>query len=224
MNYTYLLIDILTIIFPVILSFDKKVNYFRHWKNVFVALVIVGIPFVIWDILFTKLEVWWFNPTYLVGFDIGNLPIEEVLFFVVVPFSCTFIYVCIKNYFPKIKLVGFNRLFYALLVGYALVVLLFGWGGWYSTTVAIICLGLIFYLQKKGRKFYHLPIAFLVALIPFFIVNGVLTGTGLDEPIVFYENLENSNRRFFSIPIEDVLYAFILIAGNIFVFEKLEQR
>jgi hypothetical protein len=56
-------------------------------------------------------------------------------------------------------------------------------------------------------------------MIPFFIVNGVLTGTGLDAPIVWYNDLENTGIRYFTIPMEDVVYGWTLIALIIAVFQ-----
>ncbi len=50
------------------------------------ALALVGaVPFVIWDVLATDAGHWWFNPRHLLGPSIGNLPVEEVAFFVVIP-------------------------------------------------------------------------------------------------------------------------------------------
>jgi lycopene cyclase domain-containing protein len=48
-------------------------------------------------------------------------------------------------------------------------------------------------------------------LIPFFIVNGILTGSFIDEPVVWYNNDENLGIRLFTIPVEDSVYAFTMI-------------
>lgn len=224
MKSLYILLDFLTIIFPVLLSFDKKVAFYKSWKHVFLALLIIGIPFILWDVIFTAMGVWWFNDQYLIGLSIFNLPIEEILFFLVVPFSCTFIYQCLKDYFPKVKLLGFNRLIYALVVIYALFVMIMGWGGAYSIVVGMITLLTVYFLQKKERELKHLPLAFIVSLLPFFIVNGVLTGSGIEQPIVYYNDLENAGKRLVTIPIEDVIYAFILIGGNIATYEWLVRK
>ncbi len=224
MKSLYLLLDALTILFPLILSFDKKVAYYKSWKYLIYGFLFVGIPFIIWDVIFTAMGIWGFNPTYLTGLTIGNLPIEEVLFFVVVPFSCTFIYACVKAYFPKLKLKGFNLLFYAALAIYSLFLVVNAWDGWYTIIASLLAIATIPTIQKLKLRLDFLPLSFLIALVPFFIINGVLTGTGIDSPIVWYNDLENTGMRFATIPYEDVVYGWTLIAGNIVVFEWFSSR
>jgi len=219
MKTLYLILDIITLFFPLVLSFDKKVAFFKTWRALFPAIVIIGIPFIIWDVLFTRMGIWGFNPDYLVGWNFFNLPIEEVLFFIVVPYACTFIYACVKVYFPKIRLRGLNRLVYALMIIYALAIMIFGFGGWYSTLTGILAIALVVFLQKFKKQLYYLPLSFLIALVPFFLVNGVLTGSAIEAPIVWYNDLENAGIRLFTIPMDDIAYAWVLLAGNIAVYE-----
>jgi lycopene cyclase domain-containing protein len=61
-------------------------------------------------------------------------------------------------------------------------------------------------------------------LIPFFIVNGILTGSFIEVPIVSYNNSENLGIRLFTIPIEDIGYAFSMLFGNLMIFETLKKR
>lgn len=224
MKGLYLLLDAITLFFPLVLSFDQKVAFFKTWRALFPAILIIGIPFLIWDVWFTKMGVWGFNPDYLVGFDIVNLPIEEVLFFVVVPYACTFIYACVKAYFPNLKLRGLNKVTYALMIIYALAIMIFGFGGWYSTLTGVIAIAVVLVLQRAKTNFYYLPLSFLIALVPFFIVNGVLTGCGIESPIVWYNDLENAGIRLFTIPMDDIAYAWVLLAGNIAVYEWVLSR
>jgi lycopene cyclase domain-containing protein len=53
----------------------------------------------------------------------------------------------------------------------------------------------------------------------FFIVNGILTGTGLAQPVVSYNDQENLGIRLLTIPIEDVVYGFELLLLNFFLYE-----
>ena len=98
MNFTYLAIDIFTIFFPLALSFDSKVQFYKQFKPLFQANIVVASIFIAWDILFTHIGVWGFNNTYLTGISFFNLPIEEVLFFFCVPFACIFTFACVEHY------------------------------------------------------------------------------------------------------------------------------
>ena len=138
--WMYLGLNALAFFFPLVLSFDQKVHFVRHWRHLFIAIVVIGVPYLVWDYFFTEMGVWGFNPDYLSGLYLTNLPLGELLFFVVVPFACMFIYECTKAYFPGLLFRGFNTITYALLSLYALFVLIQGWGNWYSTCVAALCL------------------------------------------------------------------------------------
>lgn len=220
-HYLYLLLDLGVILFPFLLSFDKKVHYVSKWKYTLGGIVAIGIPFLIHDYYFTAKGIWGFNETYLTGPHLFNLPIEEVLFFVVVPFSCTFIYACVRAYFPKVNFDGFNKICYPILVLYGLTVLIMGWGNWYSTMVALIALPMLLGFWYKRQAYNFLPLSFVLSIIPFFMMNSALTGSFTPEPIVWYNNAENLGFRWGTIPVEDILYSFILVAGNIWVYKSL---
>lgn len=224
MNTLYLLLDLGVILFPFLLSFDRKVNFVSTWKAVFGAIIIIGLPFLVHDYCFTAMGVWGFNTDYLTGVHITNLPIEEVLFFIVVPFACTFIYQCCMAYFNRFNYERFNNAVYAILTIYALVVLFIGMGRWYSTMVAVIALLFLALLITKRADYPVLPLAFFLSLIPFFGMNSILTGSMTPEPIVWYDNAENIGFRWGTIPAEDILYCLILVAGNILVFDWLKSK
>jgi len=76
----------------------------------------------------------------------------------------------------------------------------------------------------KNPQYRYIPIAFVFVFIPFFIVNGFLTGGFTEAPVVWYSDAQKVDYRIFTIPMEDVLYNFSLIVPNILVFEFLKQR
>jgi len=222
MKNTYLLINFLTVLFPVILSFDKRVRFFQSWKYIFPGLFISGLLFLFWDYLFTIYGVWSFNPDYVKGIYFLNLPLEEILFFVTVPFACIFIYECL-NYYIKRDLLESVSVYitYLLIVLCAVLLVLF-----YDRVYTLITYGLLlvilliaqFVLRLKFLSRFYL--AYLVSLIPFYIVNGLLTSI----PVVMYNNEENMAFRVGTIPFEDHFYSMAMLLLNIMFFEYFRKR
>ena len=66
--------------------------------------------------------------------------------------------------------------------------------------------------------------AYLVHLIPFLLVNGVLTGAVTNEPVVFYNVDEIIGLRIVTIPIEDTIYALTCLLIPITVIEYFLNR
>lgn len=223
-QYLYLLLDIAVLLMIIPLSFDRKVAYFKSWKSVFTAIVIVGIPFLVWDVLFTHWGVWGFNADYLSGIYLYNLPIEEVLFFVVVPFACTFIYACMKAYFSTLNLISFNIYTNLVILIYAIILITVGWGNYYSMSAGVLCVILLLLDCYLKGNFTFFPIAFVVSILPFLIMNGVLTGATTPEPIVWYNDDHFIGWRYYTIPIEDLIYGFSLLFANVALYEFFNKR
>ncbi|MFY0604098.1 MAG: lycopene cyclase domain-containing protein [Flavobacteriaceae bacterium] len=207
-------------------SFNKKMRFINHWKAVLASLILVSAIFLIWDAIFTKNGVWGFNPDYHLNFLLFGMPIEEWLFFFCIPYASMFIHYSFEYFKPNLLLS--KKMTQGITIGLLLilvpVVLLHSDKDYtfvnYSLLIFTLAVGFRFGIQYLQR-FY---IAFLVILIPFFIVNGILTGTGLDEPVVWYNNDENLGIRLLTIPIEDIGYAFTMIFGNVFLVEKLKNK
>ena len=222
MKNTYLLINFLTVLFPIILSFDKRVRFFQSWKYIFPGLFISGLLFLFWDYLFTIYGVWSFNPDYVKGIYFLNLPIEEILFFVTVPFACIFIYECLNYYIKRDLLESVSVYISYLLIGLCAVLLVL----FYDRVYSLITYGLLlvilliaqFVLKLKFLSRFYL--AYLVSLIPFYIVNGLLTSI----PVVMYNNEENMAFRVGTIPFEDHFYSMAMLLLNIMFFEYLRKR
>lgn len=213
-----------TLIGPLALSFDKKVHFVSQWKWALLAGVIIAVPYLIWDEIFTANEFWGFNPEYLIGIYLGNLPLEEVSFFLVVPFACTFIYVCVKYYFRNVNLKVFNLIFYVLFFTYMFFVGEMGIEGWYTRIAISLGLILSLYLFIKREKYTFIPLTFAFSMLPFLLVNGILTGSFLANPIVWYRPTEFSGMRIFTIPMEDVVYGFGLIVLNVLLFKVFVSK
>ena len=79
-------------------SFHPKVKFYIYYKSIFRATLSVSSVYILWDIIFTKLGIWGFNNQYLNGIYILNLPIEEILFFLCIPFCCLYTYHLVEKF------------------------------------------------------------------------------------------------------------------------------
>lgn len=221
-NHTYLWLNVFTILFPLLLSFDRKVAFYKKWRFLFPGMLITGAVFIVWDVWFTKNGVWVFNHTYLLGPQLFGLPLEEWLFFVTVPYACTFIYECLRCWF-QIPMSKAN----AAIVSYAVAIALTVTGLIFLhrayTSITFIFLGFWFVLQHrlfKEQILRNFIPAYGISLLPFLLVNGVLTA----KPVVMYNNAENLGLRLFTIPFEDIWYGMLLVLMNITFFEIFRNR
>ena len=65
---------------------------------------------------------------------------------------------------------------------------------------------------------------YFVTLIPFFIVNGLLTGSFIPEEVVYYNDAENLGIRLGTIPIEDAVYGLLMLLMNVTWYEYFKSR
>lgn len=222
MKSLYLLINIGTLAFPFALSFDKKVAFYKKWKYLFPAIVLVAIFFLIWDFVFTEMGVWGFNPDYITGIKLLNLPLEEVLFFFTVPYACVFIYECSLVYIQKDYL---KKTAIPITIGIMVldsILLSFNYGELYTATTLILLGAYMMQLLVVNRALWlgRFYVAYAISLVPFLIVNGVLTAM----PVVIYNNAENLGIRIYTIPVEDTLYMMLLLLMNVAIYERLQKR
>lgn len=211
---------------PFFLSFDKKVAFFRLWPALFAGIGLNLILFVLWDSWFTRTGVWSFNPDYVWDYRILDLPLEEWSFFVVVPYASIFIYACLKAYINdnwwqnKVRFLNYTFIIWSILV-----IVVFHDK---TYTVVNFALALVILLVQqywiKGKYMGYFWMAYFVHLIPFFIVNGVLTGAVTPEPVVLYNPEEIIGVRLITIPIEDSVYALTCLLLPITVLEAIQQK
>lgn len=81
----YLLILAGCVVVTAPLEFVLGARVYRRARVAVFALAPVVAVYAAWDLLGIVREHWWYNPRYVSGIGIGPVPIEELLFFVVVP-------------------------------------------------------------------------------------------------------------------------------------------
>ena len=98
MKLEYLIVLAICIAGPLALSFSKKLVFYRLPMRLLFSILIPMSFFIGWDFIATDRGHWSFNEKYITGVYIFNLPVEEVLFFIVIPFCALFSWEVVKYY------------------------------------------------------------------------------------------------------------------------------
>ena len=221
----YLSLLLISVTIPLALSFDRKVGFYRQWKTLFPSIIIVGSVYITADIFFVKAGIWGFNNVYLSKITLLGLPVEEWLFFVLIPYSCIFIHYVFISYFPELFLSDFFvRVFSVILVIIILTIIVLNYDKTYTFfNFILLIIAILLALFDRDRLLNRYYITFLIMLIPFFFVNSILTGTFINGEVVWYKNSETLGIRLLTIPVEDIGYAFSLILLNLQIMSWLQK-
>jgi len=230
MLQNYLMLDIIILIFPLLLSFKWFFPYYKYYKPLFASILIVGGVYILWDVLVTARGDWWFNKTYLMGIEIAGLPIEEILFFVVVPYSCIFIYENL-NYFFNDTQISFSKwVYYGLSTFFVIASLLF----YHQEYTVLALLSVVTFFIVASTWFPNLLqsrnywIYIIISFGAFIIFNYLLTSI----PVVLYnpEAIWGGtvdqiwDGRFITIPFEDFFYNYSMLSFYLLVYRYFKKR
>jgi lycopene cyclase domain-containing protein len=219
---TYLLINILIIFFPLILSFDKNLKFYKKVPYVLQSIAFISTAYIVWDVIATERGDWAFIPEHLIGFYILGLPLEEILFFITVPYACIFIFETVSFYVKEKKL-NFNKKLSIIPAVLLIVLAIIFYDQNYTFTVSIFAaaffIGAVLFNEQllASRNFW---ITMLISFLPFLIVNYFLTSI----PVVTYSETAFSGKRFITIPYEDFLYSFSMISLWILFYELAREK
>jgi|TARA_B110000238_G_scaffold68244_1_gene74813 lycopene cyclase domain-containing protein len=223
-KYFYCYILIATIAYPLLQSFESKLQFYKKWKSLLPAILLCVIVHGSIDILFTNLGVWSFNPNYILGVKILYLPIEEWLWFIVTPYACVFIYEVLYYFFEDIKP---SKIIFKLSLFFGIVLILIAtiyhnnlYTCFYFSLAALICFIAFYFKPIWWGNFLR---TYLVSLLPFLVMNGLLTGSFTENPVVLYNTDHIIGYRLLNIPVEDTVFSFVILAGVIASYEFLRK-
>ncbi len=83
LRYLAILLACLVLTLPLELVLGARV--YRRPKRLLATVVPVAAVFLAWDLVATARGTWWFSDRWTIGVRLLGLPVEEWLFFVVVP-------------------------------------------------------------------------------------------------------------------------------------------
>lgn len=218
---TYLIINILIIIVPLLLSFESKISFYKKIPSVLKSILIVSSAFILWDVIATERGDWSFNPEHLTGISFFGLPIEEILFFITVPYACIFIFETV-NFYIKDQSIKINSYLIWVLILLSLIIALLSEEKNYTFTVMLfiaVSILLINYFNTAMKYSSNYWLTILISFFPFLVVNYFLTSI----PVVTYNDAAFSTFRFITIPIEDFFYSFSMISMWILFYNYFER-
>lgn len=225
-HYTYFLVNFFAIIICLIFSFHPKIKFYKHFGVFLKSSIAVAIPYIIWDVYFTGIGAWWFNNDYTVGVRILGLPIEEMLFFICIPFSCIYTYFCFNKFFNLSRFSRYNKWVVAVVLILSVILAITCNYKIYPFVTAIVTIISLLYLYfiAKASWISEASFVFLWLMLGFIPVNGVLTGSFLEAPIVNYNPNQILNIRLFTIPIEDIFYGYTQFLLNVYLFKFVSKK
>ena len=216
MSLTYLVLNLCIIAVPVWYTPDKRTAYYRRLPALGFSIAVVSTCYLLWDILVTARGEWSFNGKYLTGVQILNIPLEEVLFFITVPYSCLFIYevVLYATKSSKFRLPAsvISAMILALL-GSSLAFYTQG----YTTKALASCgffLTIALLLDRPLLESKQYWIWLAICYVPFLIINTVLTAL----PVVEYNSKAIWGLRVGTIPLEDFFYNYAMLSFYLLVY------
>jgi lycopene cyclase domain-containing protein len=216
MKFTYLLINFFTVIFPFLLSFERKIYFRQYWKYLIPATFITAAVFLIWDHYFTVWGIWSFNPKFIIGIFAAGLPVEEWMFFFTIPYACVFSYEVLNYYIKKDLLNPYLKIINPLLLVILFMAAFFNYDRAYTFSACFFCgLFVYFLIIKKAAFLSRFYTAYAGSYFMFLIVNGILTAL----PVVIYNDHENTGIRIYTIPIEDSAYGMLMLIMNVSIME-----
>ena len=213
----YLYLNLAIIAFPLIFSFERRIKFYAKIKPLLISLLLIGIFFVAWDSFATSRGHWSFNPAYVNDTKLFGLPLEEILFFITVPYSCLFVYVSI-NHFIKDKKLFETKKWFLLAIGCLIIASAFIFFSKEYTFLAILSVGItVLFCSTVDSNLFSSKaywIYIVLTLILFLIFNYILTST----PVVQYSPNAITGFRIITIPIEDFLFNYSMLTNYLIVF------
>lgn len=97
----YMIILMLSVCIPLICSFWPPLKFYSYLRALFYSIGLIILLYGAWDMIAVWRNHWAFDPGGIWGIKIINLPIEEVLFFIIIPFCCIFTWEALLHILKK---------------------------------------------------------------------------------------------------------------------------
>lgn len=221
-KYLYLLFNCIVAVPVLILSVKSDVKIHSNWRALLWVFGCVSVPFTLWDIWAAKNGHWLFNDRYITGITILTLPIEEILFFLSVPFAMLYVWGVVQKH-VKDRPLGRSVIDGCLVLvsGIAVTLLVSNWGKGYTRSVlpAVLATNLLL-VTNRLRLSSRFWVFQLYHLVLFVVCNTFLTAL----PIIEYGQGSIIGVRFGTVPVEDFTFSFALNTTSLLIWGTLQYH
>jgi lycopene cyclase domain-containing protein len=204
-KHTYTLIALGILAGPLAFSFEPRIHFWTHWPALFTATLLVGLVFIVWDILVVKYRHWKFNPEWTGTWRLFGLPLGEYLFFLTVPYAMIFVYEAFRFLLPDRMLFHGEAsslyAFSALAIAAAAI-----WHRQGYTVLALVSAAVFLTTTGLERSALVGTSGFWVYMIFGFAAFGVVNGLYTSLPTIHYTPKAIWGVRIGTIPLEDFFY------------------
>lgn len=96
-HWHYLAVMALCVLITLPLEFVLGARVWRRPRRTLTAMAAMFVIFVAWDLVGIVREHWWYSEEFITGLHVGIIPIEELVFFLVVPLCGLLTYEAVGN-------------------------------------------------------------------------------------------------------------------------------
>ncbi|HEX7323699.1 MAG TPA: lycopene cyclase domain-containing protein [Mycobacterium sp.] len=106
----YLLLMAGCVLITLPLEFIVGARVYRSPRRLLAALLPTFVVFVSWDLLGIERGHWFYNPAFISGIHLGPIPLEELVFFIVIPLCGLLTYEAVGKIFSLVRTRASGRL------------------------------------------------------------------------------------------------------------------
>lgn len=97
----YFLLLVAAGVVPFVVSFWPPLRFWSHGRALFVSLATTFVVFVAWDVIAVHRGHWAFRSDRVAPLSWAGLPLDELAFFVVIPFCCIFTWAAVNFIYDR---------------------------------------------------------------------------------------------------------------------------
>ncbi len=222
MKHTFLLLTLGLLLLPLIFHVDKRIFKDGNFRAALGASLISAIVFSAMVIVLQLFQILDFNIDSTIGIVFKEIPLEQYLLNFSFSFTAISLYQYLNVKFPNNDLQKYSLALSNLLLGLCVAFLFFGYPKWYTLLTFATLLILLFLIEYVGklRFMYRAYRAFVVLLIPFYLVYGVLFW---NETLLVAKN-QLTGMYLAKIPVENHFIALSALLLSVYMFEFFKSK